>query len=85
MHHDAPMAGAAAIRIVFIVLLAGLAVFNFYRAVRGHRDGRAVIEVRGISLDADRDDDPVGFQTAVWGNVALGIFALAVALWLALR
>ena len=68
--------------IVFVLLTVGIAIFLFWRAARGWRAGRAQVEVPGISLDADREDDPTGFSTAIWGNVAMGLFALACAGWM---
>jgi hypothetical protein len=68
--------------IVLVVLAVGLALFLFYRAWRGWRRGRAEFAVQSFALDADREDDPVGFSTAIWGNAAMGVFALAGAGWL---
>jgi hypothetical protein len=62
------------------ILLTVMALLNFARAIRGHRRGQADWHAgRGLDLSADREDDPVGFTTAVWGNVAAGLFALGMA------
>lgn len=79
---DAPDRLLSYAPIAIALLAAGIAALCFWRAARGYRDGRSQLAVRGISLDADRDDDPVGFSTAVWGNLALGIFALLCAAWI---
>jgi hypothetical protein len=61
-------------------LLAALALFNFVRAFAGWWRGRAEwFAGRGVEFSGDREDDPVGFATAIWGNVAAGLFALGIA------
>jgi hypothetical protein len=70
--------------VAFALLTIGIAIFSFWRALSGYRSGRAKISLRGMSLEADREDDPVGFSTAVWLNVSIGLFALACAAWLIL-
>ena len=70
--------------VAFLILALGLAAFSFWRAVQGYRRGQAELVIRGFPrLSADRDDDPVGFQTAIWVNEAMGLFALGCALWVA--
>ena len=66
---------------IFIAALAlAAAVFSFARAISGYRSGRADLSGNyGPILEADRDDDPVGFSTAVWGNALAGLIALGVA------
>lgn len=68
----------------FCLLGFGIAAVCLYRAVRGWRDKRANLYINEfVSLDSDRDDDPVGYVTAVGMNAAIGLFALAMAIFAA--
>lgn len=67
-----------------VILLVGVAAFGFFRAVRGYRLGKADwFAGPSLGLTAEREEDPVGFTTAVWGNAFVGALALYVAAWLA--
>jgi hypothetical protein len=69
---------------ITIILAFSIAVGCLYRAVRGWRDKRAHLYINEfVSLDSDRDDDPVGYMTAVGVNAAVGLFALAMAIFAA--
>lgn len=71
-------------KLAFGGLIAAIGLLNLCGALIGWRRGRADWHAgRGLRLSADREDDPVGFTTAVWGNVAAGLFALAMAAVLA--
>lgn len=62
------------------------AAFSFYRAVQGYRTEKAHWHVGPEQdLAADREDDPVGHSTAMWGNAVVGIFALYLGGWMLLR
>jgi hypothetical protein len=68
----------------FVLLTLFIAIFCLYRAIRGWRDKRAHLYINEfVSLDSDRDDDPVGYVTAVGVNAAIGLFALAMAIFAA--
>jgi hypothetical protein len=68
----------------FVILAFSLAVGCLYRAIRGWRDKRAQLFINEFaSLDSDRDDDPVGYMTAVGVNAAVGLFLLAFAIFAA--
>jgi hypothetical protein len=70
----------------FALLVLGVAAISFYRAIQGYRTGTAHWYVRPEQgLSADKRDDPVGYSTAVWGNVTMGLSALFLAGWLLLR
>jgi len=51
-------------------------------AIKCHRSGSGIFASRNLFLDTERDGDPVGFQTVVLGNAALGIFAIVVGAYL---
>lgn len=64
------------------LLPLGVAALSFYAAIKGYRTGKADWYVQpGQGISADEEDDPVGFSTAVWGNVVMGLFALYLAGW----
>jgi hypothetical protein len=70
------------VKYVIACLLALIAVLNFYRAWTGYRRGSAEwFAGRNLAFAADRDDDPVAFNTAVWGNAAAGALTLWIAGW----
>lgn len=66
----------------FFILTSGMAAVCLYRAIRGWRDKRAHLFINEfVSLDSDRDDDPVGYVTAIGMNAVIGLFALAMAIF----
>jgi hypothetical protein len=68
----------------FVILTLFVAAVCIYRAIRGWRDKRAHLSINEfVSLDSDRDDDPLGYVTAIGVNAAVGLFALAMAIFAA--
>jgi hypothetical protein len=66
--------------IVISGFIGCLGIAKIVAACVGYRRGRAAwFAGRSLSLDADAEDDPVGFTTAVWGNAVQGVLML----WLA--
>ena len=72
--------GLVTVNVVLGLALAAIGLFNLYRAADGYRKGKAVwFAGRGLGISADREDDPVGYATAIWGNVLAGAFVLGMA------
>ncbi len=71
---------------LFGLALLAVAAFSFFRAIQGYRAGMADWYVKpGQGLSADKEDDPVGYSTAIWGSAAMGLFALYAAGWMLLQ
>ena len=70
----------------FALPVLAVAAISFFRAVQGHCTGTAHWYVLpGQGLSADKEDDPLGYSTALWGNIVVGGFALFLAGWLLLH
>jgi hypothetical protein len=63
-----------------ILVLVGCARIVY--AIKCYRSGHGIFAARHFFLETERDGDPVGFQTVVLGNAAMGVFVIVVGAYL---
>ena len=69
---------------IFAIVAITLGVLKIYYAISCAAKGQGSFFFKPLMLDAERDGDPVGFQSVVWGNAAMGAFMIFVGTYLLL-
>jgi len=61
-----------------------LGCFHIGYAFVARLRGRGFLGGRGFVFEAERDGDPVGFKTVLWGNLASGLLEIVIGTYLIL-
>jgi hypothetical protein len=64
---------------IFAIVMLTFGLFKIYYAIRCATKGRGAFFFKPLIFETERDGDPVGFQSVVWGNAAMGAFMVFVA------